>query len=105
MPSVHRARLKNAANSVKVVQDVIVELRSEDSARQGPSSKTAKPQCVYVGWTGMASTSTKGATGKFASNRRGDVALIELDATFSRMLGLFDGQKVSLDGSSFSFPG
>ena len=68
-----------------------------------PSSKDAptesKQQSVYVGWTGMpsqrtskSSVSKNGVRGN--SIRETDAGTVEIDATFGRMMGFTEGQKV-----------
>ena len=58
-------------------------------------------QSIYVGWTGMSSQTkpvssvVKGAT-RLGSSRDQEIGVIELDATFGRMIGLFPGQKLGI---------
>ncbi|CZT49840.1 probable peroxin-1 [Rhynchosporium secalis] len=87
-------------------QDVIIELnyrlpKAPASAEQNGAPTT---RSIFAGWTGMQSkrkltpivnrdgiSGTKGNT----SGREQDVALVEIDATFARSLGITDGQKVT----------
>jgi len=78
----------------KAAQNVIVEVRS----RNDPSMPV-KP--MYAGWTGMSSrrklvpvVGKNTRTG--APSREREVALLEVDATFGKLLGFVDGMKVRL---------
>lgn len=54
---------------------------------------------VYVGWTGMASTSKPASIAERAGRRaKDDSGVVEIDAMFGNMLGLADGQKVEFHG-------
>lgn len=84
----------------------MVELsyRPPPSPISNPPNAPPAQRSVFVGWTGFASkrklapivsrdgiSGTRGST----SNRDQEVALVEIDATFARILGLSDGQKVT----------
>ena len=83
-----------------MVQDVIIEVQYKETASPALALNAAKPntsalRSVYVGWTGMASATKAGPTIEKSRKRgRDDAGLVEIDATFGRMLGLVDGQKV-----------
>ncbi|MCJ1400665.1 Peroxisome biosynthesis protein pex1 [Xylographa trunciseda] len=86
-------------NSNTAVQNVIVELqyRANVSSTKSPNAQ----QSVYVGWTGMASQRRPsipvGRTQvKNGTPREQDIGIVEVDATFGRMLGLAEGQKVGI---------
>lgn len=74
-------------NSNAVVQNVVVEL----SFRQAPGSdgKPGKQQSVFLGWTGMRSQ-----TRRSGPRQEQEVAGVEVDGTFGRLLGLREGMKV-----------
>ena len=71
------------------------KLSSEESGADNPL------QSIYVGWTGMSSQTkpvssvVKGAT-RLGSSRDQEIGVVELDATFGRMIGLFPGQKLGI---------
>ena len=81
-------------------QNVIVEIQYQStSPKPGAGSQQ---RSAYVGWTGMPSkrkiapvVSRDGISGVRGASRDQDIAVIELDATFGRVLGLADGQKVA----------
>ncbi|KAL8904688.1 MAG: hypothetical protein Q9207_003107 [Kuettlingeria erythrocarpa] len=78
-------------------QDVVVEVSASDSAALGKNGLAAQ-RLVYVGWTGMPSARKSPS---FASQRHEhrlatEPAIVEIDATFGRMLGLAEGQRVGL---------
>lgn len=92
---------------LQIAQNVIVEL----SYRQPPlssssESKNASPQkSVYLGWTGMQSkrrpapvVSREGLSGTRGgpAARDQDIQAVEVDATFARLVGLNEGQKVGI---------
>jgi peroxin-1 len=75
--------------------------RTADNADKAP---TSIPKSIFVGWTGMQSKrKLAGVVGRdgIAGNRGStasrdqEVAVVELDATFARLLGIADGQKVN----------
>jgi peroxin-1 len=71
-------------NSNAVVQNVVVELSFKSAA--GSDGKPGKQQSVFLGWTGMRSQT--------GPRQEQEVAGVEVDATFGRLLGLKDGMKV-----------
>ncbi|KAL8749899.1 MAG: hypothetical protein Q9184_006620, partial [Pyrenodesmia sp. 2 TL-2023] len=81
-------------------QNVVVEILVKDSAASGKNG-LAVQRSIYVGWTGMPSTRKSTS---FASHRHeqglaridAEPAIVEVDATFGRMLGLTEGQRVGL---------
>jgi len=79
-------------NITKAAQNVIVEVRSRDEPSLPQKS-------MYAGWTGMSSqrklVSVVGKNSKAgAPSREREVALLEVDSTFGKLLGFVDGQKV-----------
>lgn len=82
----------------QVVQNVVVELQYRDFVPNAMATKRGNgpsQRFIYVGWTGMASTakpiSIADRTGRRAKE---DLGVVEIDATFGRMLGLADGHRV-----------
>lgn len=75
------------SNSNAVVQNVVVELNFKQAA--GSDGKPGKQSSVFLGWTGMGSKTRR-------SGVRGEqeVAGVEVDGTFGRLLGLREGMKV-----------
>ncbi|CAM1506577.1 Fc.00g062180.m01.CDS01 [Cosmosporella sp. VM-42] len=81
------------------VQNVIVELNYRDTSTGAGAS--SQQRSVFVGWTGMPSkrrtaslVGRDGLNGMRGSSRDQEVALVELDATLAKTLGLSEGQKV-----------
>jgi peroxin-1 len=75
------------SNSNAVVQNVVVELSFKQAA--GSDGKPGKQQSVFLGWTGMRSQ-----TRRSGPRQEQEVAGVEVDGTFGRLLGLRDGMKV-----------
>ncbi|KAF2405644.1 AAA-domain-containing protein [Trichodelitschia bisporula] len=80
------------SNANTVAQNVVVELSYRDKT----------PKSVFLGWTGMQSkrrlvpvVSRDGIAG-VRGNREQEVPLVEMDTAFARLLGITDGQKVSV---------
>jgi peroxin-1 len=72
--------LRNPAHSLQAAQNVVVELQYRSQAlASGAVSSAGVQKSIYVGWTGMPSKST-----------------VEIDATFAKLVGLSDGQKVGI---------
>ncbi|KAK4500258.1 hypothetical protein PRZ48_008447 [Zasmidium cellare] len=73
-------------NANTIAQNVVVELqwRGQEQQRGKPSTT----QSAFLGWTGMQSQSKR--------KERGDVQVVEVDATFARLLGLGEGVKVNV---------
>jgi len=91
--------LFNHINSIKAVQNVVVELQYRSPTA---SAKGTQPiqQSIYVGWTGMASqkrpqSPTVRGTVSTATKESGS-GVVELDESFGRMMGFADGQKVGV---------
>ncbi len=85
----------------QVVQNVVVELQYKESSTVQVSKRPngASQRSVYVGWTGMASTAKSTTIADRSGRRpREEIGVVEVDATFGRMLGLVDGQKVRKTG-------
>jgi len=94
-------------NSNTVAQNVIIELSYRQPPPPGVSeSKNASPlKSVFLGWTGMQSkrrltpvVGREGLTGSRGAPtaRDQEAATVELDATFARLVGLVEGQKVGI---------
>lgn len=92
---------------VQVAQNVVVELSYRQPPPPGASeTKNASPQkSVFLGWTGMQSkrklapvVSRDGLSGTRGGPpvREQDVATVEVDMTFARLIGLSEGQKVGI---------
>ncbi|KAF2842834.1 AAA-domain-containing protein [Patellaria atrata CBS 101060] len=93
-------------NANTIAQNVVIELNyrqqrppSGSGSREAPISKS-----VFVGWTGLQSKrKVAGVVGKDGLNIRGgtagrdqDVSIVEMDATFARLLGIEEGQRVGV---------
>lgn len=81
-------------------QDVVIELLVKDKAASSKNGNAVQ-QSVYVGWSGMHSTKKPAS---FASHPHeqgfgktdAERGVVDIDATFGRVLGLAEGQKVGL---------
>lgn len=87
---------------MKPIQDIIIEIQYRDldkSIAVSKSGNASRQRAIFVGWTGMqsqgrpASSLNKGS-GKSTLGPVAENAVVEIDATFGRMLGLAEGQKV-----------
>jgi peroxin-1 len=90
-------------NSNVVLQNVVVELqwRSQTQSSGAVSSGNAAgfQKSAYVGWTGMPSrsrTSSLTADRRRPASREQDSQGLEIDAAFAKLLGLSEGQKLSI---------
>jgi peroxin-1 len=92
--------------AIQLAQNVIIELNYRIPPQHGSTQKNdaSTQKSIFVGWTGMQSkrklspiVSRDGISGTRgnASGREQEVPLVEIDATFARILGLSDGQKVT----------
>lgn len=94
----HTVPLPDHLLQVQIVQNVVVELQYRDVSPGVPSSKRPGgpfQRSVYTGWTGMASmTKSVPIAERTGRKAKEEVGMVEIDATFGRMLGLADGQKV-----------
>ena len=93
-------------NANAIAQNVVVELSYRQPAPPSLDSKskqTSTTRSVYLGWTGMQSQAKLApmigrdgiAGGRGGGGRQEqDVSVVEVDATFGRLLGLTDGMKV-----------
>jgi len=93
-------------NSNTIAQNVVVELSYRQPAQPGAEAKSkasAIQKSVFLGWTGMQSQAKLVpivgrdgiAGGRGGSGRQEqEVPVVEVDATFARLLGLSDGTKV-----------
>ncbi|KAL8672677.1 MAG: hypothetical protein Q9168_002883 [Polycauliona sp. 1 TL-2023] len=87
-------------NSNVSTQDVVVEILVKDSATSSKDGKTAQ-RSIYTGWSGMpttrrASPLSASRSERSLANRELDIACVEIDSTFGRMLGLANGQRAGL---------
>ncbi|EFR02355.1 peroxisome biosynthesis protein PAS1 [Nannizzia gypsea CBS 118893] len=93
-------------NANTPAQNVIVELQHRGQSTS-PSNSGKNGQAVqkstHVGWTGMPSkrklapvVTRDGINGTRGQQKDQDVAVLEIDSTFGRVLGLSDGQKVGV---------
>ncbi|KAL1968522.1 hypothetical protein VTN77DRAFT_1732 [Rasamsonia byssochlamydoides] len=91
-------------NANAAAQNVIVELQYRSSVSWPGSQSNSGPtqRSSYLGWTGMPSkrklapvVGKDGISGG-SSAREHEVAVVEIDTTFGRVLGLTEGQKVGL---------
>ncbi|KAI9694007.1 MAG: Peroxisome biosynthesis protein pex1 [Bathelium mastoideum] len=91
-------------NANTLAQNVVVELSYRQPAPAATGNNTASRQTsVFLGWTGMqtkqkpASVVGKdGLAGSRGTTREQNINVVELDATFARLLGISDGQKVNV---------
>ncbi|KAK1148678.1 Peroxisome biosynthesis protein pex1 [Aspergillus melleus] len=87
-------------NANTTAQNVIVELQYRPTTARA-NGNSAQRSC-YLGWTGMPSKRKlapvvgRDGISSGPSAREQDVATVELDTTFSRVLGLAEGQKVGI---------
>ena len=91
------------SNSNVLTQNVVVELqwRSQTQSSGAVSSGNAAgfQKSAYAGWTGMPSrvrTSSLTADRRRPGSRDQDAQGLEIDATFAKLLGLTEGQKLSV---------
>ncbi|KAF2499179.1 AAA-domain-containing protein [Lophium mytilinum] len=94
-------------NANTIAQNVVLELNYRQPPPPGADAKGTSPvqKSVFAGWTGMQSkrklASVVGRDGLSGSrgsavSRDQDVAVVEVDATYGRLLGLVEGQKVGI---------
>ncbi|KAI9814791.1 MAG: Peroxisome biosynthesis protein pex1 [Pycnora praestabilis] len=93
-------------NANTLAQDVVIELTYRPPPITLDKSTTANgtgtQKSAFVGWTGMPSKRKlapvigSGATKGNAAGREQEVAVVEIDAAFGRVLGLTDLQKVGV---------
>ncbi|KAL4979830.1 P-loop containing nucleoside triphosphate hydrolase protein [Aspergillus desertorum] len=87
-------------NANTPAQNAIVELQFRPTGRASNGSTT--PRSCYLGWTGMPSKQRiapvvgKDGISNPSFTREQDVATVELDTTFGRVLGLSEGQRVGI---------
>jgi peroxin-1 len=84
------------SNANTLAQNVVVELSFKQAA--GSDGKPGKQQSVFLGWTGMRSQ-----TRRSGPRQEQEVAGVEVDGTFGRLLGLRDGMKVRVPAPLWSF--
>ena len=89
---------------LQIAQNVVVELSYRQPPPPGASdSRNASPQkSIFMGWTGMQSkrrlaavVDRNGLRNSPAASQQ-DIAAVEVDATFARLIGLNEGQKVGI---------
>jgi peroxin-1 len=93
-------------NSNTAVQNVVVEVAYKSptggDAAKGKDGKATTTQSVYFGWTGMQSKAKlapvvgKDGIRSGTGRHEQEVAVVEVDATFARLLGLSEGSKVNI---------
>lgn len=94
-------------NANTIAQNVVVELSYRQPAppNSEPKQKAASTtRSVYLGWTGMQSQAKlapvvgrdgiAGNRGSGGGRHEQEVPVVEVDATFGRLLGLSEGMKV-----------
>ena len=94
-------------NSNTVAQNVVVELSYKQANPPGSDARgklSNSSHSFYFGWTGMQSqprlAPMVGRDGiRSAGRQEQDVATVEVDATFGRLLGLSEGIKVCIDSA------
>ena len=92
VPSTDRRKLRSC---VQVVQNVVVELQYKEPNSAAEGSNGISRRSVYAGWTGMASAAKVASIGERTGRRpKEEIGVVEIDATFGRVLGLTDGQRV-----------
>ncbi|TKA76161.1 hypothetical protein B0A49_03966 [Cryomyces minteri] len=89
-----------------IAQNVVVELSYRQAippTADRNSNGTSPQKSVYLGWTGMQSqrklapvVSREGIGGTRGNTREQEISVVEVDATFGRLLGLGDGLKVGV---------
>src|SRR5690242_9960899 len=91
-------------NANAVAQNVVVELSYRQPPPPGASDarNASPPKSVFVGWTGMQSrrrlaalVDRNGLRNSPAASQH-DIAAVEVDATFARLVGLDEGHKVGI---------
>ncbi|KAK5109754.1 hypothetical protein LTR62_006594 [Meristemomyces frigidus] len=93
-------------NSNTIAQNVVVELNYRLPVQSNSATKptpSGPPKSVFLGWTGMQSQSRLAVPSTrdgIAGGRGGKDAtaapVVEMDATFGRLLGLSEGMKVGI---------
>ena len=84
---------------------MVVELQYKNSKQLTTGSQNGKitdnsgQRSIFVGWTGMPSQRRLGSGvgsggGRLASGEFSEATVVEIDATFGRLIGLADKQKV-----------
>ncbi|KAL9080117.1 MAG: hypothetical protein Q9157_001077 [Trypethelium eluteriae] len=83
-------------------QNVVVELNfRQNTPRTTGNDVASQRKSVFLGWTGMQTTSKlasvvgkDGIAGSRGPSREDEINIVELDATFARLLGISQGQKL-----------
>ncbi|KAH7108631.1 P-loop containing nucleoside triphosphate hydrolase protein [Dendryphion nanum] len=92
-------------NANAIAQNVVVELSYRQPSPSGAPANSSPPKSVFVGWTGMQSkrrlapvVSRDGLSGSRGgpAGREQDMQMVEVDATFARLIGLNEGHKVGI---------
>ncbi|KAG7007209.1 protein csx2 [Physcia stellaris] len=87
-------------NSQTTIQDVVVELQYQEKvpAARANEPKSTQQRSIYLGWTGMQSKQKTVSIVGRDGGRGGkeETAIVEIDTTFARTLGLTEYQKVGI---------
>lgn len=79
---------------VETAQNIVVELQYRSTGKTNGGSARS----CYLGWSGMPSrrklAPVVGKDGISGGSSREELATVELDTTFGRLLGLAEGQRV-----------
>ncbi|RMZ75861.1 hypothetical protein DV737_g5063, partial [Chaetothyriales sp. CBS 132003] len=92
------------SNTNTPVQNVVIELQYRSQTLSAASVSSGGHagflRSVYAGWTGMPSRTRPASVVNVDRSRPGskelEVQVVEIDATFAKLLGLSEGQKVGL---------
>lgn len=79
-----------------VVQNVVIELQFKQALPAGASARdkaNAVPRSVFFGWTGMQSQARRSLPST-SGRQPQDSPIVEVDATFAKLVGLAEGTKV-----------
>ncbi|KIV94394.1 hypothetical protein PV10_02163 [Exophiala mesophila] len=84
-------------------QNVVVELQYKSATLSSGAVSSGNAagfqRSAYVGWTGMPSRTRPGSlinNDRARSGREQETQMVEIDATFAKLLGLSEGQKIGL---------
>ncbi|KAK5681509.1 Peroxisome biosynthesis protein pex1 [Elasticomyces elasticus] len=93
-------------NSNTIAQNVVVELSYRQPSSTSETKQKPTTKSLFLGWTGMQSqtrltpvVSKDGISGSSRNNggrHEQEVPVVEVDATFGRLLGLTEGTKVNI---------
>lgn len=92
------ASLVELLNNINaIVQNVVVEVQFKQNtlpAVGGKEKPNTATKSVFLGWTGMQSQTRRSLT-SISGRSREESPVVEVDATFGRLVGLNEGAKVS----------